>query len=330
MVSTANHVFQTQSSRRQLVRFAPLIVSVLLLIILPLFLPTYLQSLMTRMLIFAIFAMSLDLIFGYTGLLSLGHAAFFGVAAYTVGLMMVRYDVDLFWIGAPAAILSSAFVAGVFGIIALRVSGVYFLLVTFALGQLIFSAVLSIGWLSTAGTEGVTGIRRPDLGFIDFTWDNLRFYYFVGIIFSICCLILFQIVRSPFGAALQGIRENEPRMRALGYNTWLYQYIVFVIAGAFAGVAGIFFAYHNGIIVPANVGIAMSGTIIFMVIIGGTGKLYGAAAGAMGITLLQFYASTYTPARWPLILGGVFVISVMFAREGFSVYLFKLWKKVTH
>ena len=328
-MTTVSRILLGQSSPQQLVRFAPLIVTGILLVILPLILPGYMQSLMTRMLIFAIFAMSLDLIFGYTGLISLGHAAYFGVSAYTVGLLMVRYDVELFWLGAPAAILASAFVAGVFGIIALRVTGLYFILVTFALGQLLFSVTFSVGWLTTAGTEGVTGIGRPDLGFLDVAWNNQSYFYLVAVVFAICGFILYRIVNSPFGAALQGIRENEPRMRALGYNTWLYQYLAFVIAGAFAGVAGVFFAYHNGIIAPANVGFLMSGLVMFMVIIGGVATLYGAVFGAVGITLLQFYAADYTPERWPLILGGVFIVSVMFARQGFGVYLYKLWKRVT-
>ena len=309
--------------------FAPLIVAAILIIVLPIFLPSYLQSLMTRMLIFAIFAMSLDLIFGYAGLISLGHAAFFGVSAYTVGILMVRYDVELFWLGAPAAVLAAAIVAAVFGIIALRVTGLYFILVTFALGQLVFSITFSVGWFTTAGTEGVTGISRPDLGFVDITWNNQRYFYLVAIVFAICGFLLYRIVKSPFGVALQGIRENEPRMRALGYNTWLYRYIAYVIAGTFAGVAGVFFAYHNGLIAPSNVGFLMSGLVMFMVIIGGVATLYGAVLGAVGITLLQFFAADYTPERWPLILGGVFIISVMFARQGFGVYLYRMWKRIT-
>ena len=326
-MKVAQRFLAGESSPDRLVGLAPLIVATILIIVLPLVLPAYLQSLMTRMLIFAIFAMSLDLIFGYAGLISLGHAAFFGVSAYTVGILMVRYDVDLFWLGAPAAILASALVAAVFGIIALRVTGLYFILVTFALGQLVFSITFSVGWFTTAGTEGVTGISRPDLGFLDIAWSNRSYFYFVAVFFAICGFVLYRIVKSPFGIALQGIRENEQRMRALGYNTWLYRYIAYVIAGTFAGVAGVFFAYHNGLIAPSNVGFLMSGLVMFMVIIGGVATLYGAVLGAVGITLLQFFAADYTPERWPLILGGVFIVSVMFARQGFGVYLYRMWKR---
>ena len=157
--------------------------------------------------------------------------------------------------------------------------------------------------------------------------NNQSYLYFVAVFFAVCGFVLYRIVKSPFGIALQGIRENEPRMRALGYNTWLYRYIAYIIAGTFAGVAGVFFAYHNGLIAPSNVGFLMSGLVMFMVIIGGVATLYGAVMGAVGITLLQFFAADYTPERWPLILGGVFIVSVMFARQGFGVYLYRMWKR---
>ena len=194
-------------------------------------------------------------------------------------LLMARYGLRSLWITAPAGVFAAALGAAVFGLIALRTSGASFMLITFALTQLLYSVALKWDWLTTGGTEGITGIARPDLGIAGFRWNPLLFYYFVLLAFVLCYLVLRSVTRSPFGHALQGIRENESRMQCLGYNTWLYKYIAFVLAGAFAGFAGVLFAYSNGIVVPANMGIVMSGNALFMIILGGTGTLYGPVVG---------------------------------------------------
>ncbi len=311
----------------QLIRFAPYIVIGVILIILPLFLSPYLQSMMSKVLIFAIFAMSLDLIWGYTGLFSLGHAAFFGVGGYTTGILITRYGVDSFWLTAPLSILMAALVAAIFAVIALRVSGLHFLMVTFALGQLLFSVAWQ--WFHmTGGAFGLKGIPLPNLGIPGFTWDDTSWYYFVFLVFIICYFLLYRIVNSPFGHALQGIREGEPRMRALGYNTWLYKYVAFIIAGLFAGVGGVLFAHWNMLISPRHLGIVTSALGLFYVIIGGAGTLFGPVIGAAVVILLEFYSSLYTPERWPLILGALFVIIVMFLRGGIYPHLVSLWNKV--
>jgi branched-chain amino acid transport system permease protein len=313
----------------QLARFIPYFGSGILLVALPPCLPPYYQILMTRALIFSIFAISLDVIYGYTGLFSLGHAAFFGAGGYTVGILMVRYGIDSFWIGAPLAILMASFVAAIFGVIALRVSGIYFLLVTFALGELLVSLATKWKFLSTTGsTEGVMNILQPSLNLPWFRWNITNFYYFVFLIFVLCFFFLHRLINSPFGRALQGIRESESRMRALGYNTWLYKYIAFIAAGLFAGVSGVLIAYHDGFMVPASFGVGTSTLAMFMVIIGGVGSLYGPALGSCILIFVNFLASTYTPERWPLILGVFFVVVIMYARGGVAVYMSKLWQKV--
>lgn len=318
-----------QQGPHQLVHFVPYFASGIILVFLPFLLPPYYQTLMTRVLIFSIFAISLDVIYGYTGLFSLGHAAFFGVGGYTVGILMVRYGIDSFWIGAPLAILMASFVAAIFGIIALRVSGIYFLLVTFALGELLVSLATKWKFLSTSGgTEGVMNILRPTLNLPWFSWNITNFYYFVSLIFVFCFFILYRLINSPFGCALQGIRESEPRMRALGYNTWLYKYIAFIVAGLFAGVAGVLIAYHDGFMVPSSFGVGTSTLVMFMVIIGGVGTLYGPAIGSGILIFVNFLASTYTPERWPLVLGVFFVLVIMYARGGVAVYTSRLWQKV--
>ena len=316
-------------SLEQLIRFAPYIAAGLVFILLPLFIPTYLNSLITKILIFAIFAMSLDIIMGYTGLPSLGHAAFFGVAGYTVSILLVLHGVKDFWLIALLGILMAVIAAAILGLIALRVSGIYFLLVTFALGMLLFSMALKWFWL-TRGTEGIPIVSYPDLGLPWLTWNYTTFYYFVFAFFIICFFLMYRLVKSPFGHALQGIRENEPRMRAMGYNTWLYKYIAFIIAGLFAGVAGVLFPYYARVMMPYSVGVNTSTLVMLICIIGGLGTLWGPVVGAVVVILIEYFSSIYIPARWPLVLGGVFVITVMFLRGGIAPHLLKLWKKVPY
>jgi len=301
----------------------------LVLIVLPSFVPTYLQGIVTKIFIFAIFAMSLNLLVGYTGLFSLGHAGFFGVAAYTSSVLMVRYGVESFWLVAPAGILMAVLVASAFGLVAVRASGRYFIFVTLAFGQLLYSVALK--WQTmTGGTTGLVNTSYPDMGLPWFTMNATSFYYLVFAVFVISLFLLYRLVESPFGVALQGIRESETRMRSLGYNTWLYKYIAFVVAGLFAGVAGILFGYHSTLLVPTHLDISTSTLVALMVIIGSDRVVWGPAVGAFVIVFVEYYSSVYFSERWPLILGGFFVIAVMFLRGGISIYLLKLWKKVEY
>jgi len=278
---------------------------------------------MTRALIFAIFALSLDVLWGYTGLFSLGQAAFFGVGGYTAGILIVRYGVSDFWIGAASGIVAAAIVGATFGLIALRTKGAQFLLVTFALGQLLQSLAISWGFLSnSAGTEGVIGIIRPSLHLpVNVVLTDSNFYYLVYLVFISCFVLLSIFVRTPVGYALRGVRDSESRMRALGYDTWNYKFIAFIISAAFAGTAGVLVAYNDGIIVPDTFGVGTSTLVLLMVLIGGAGTLYGPVIGALSITLGENYASTYLPERWPLILGSAFVVAVMVVRGGLAVRL---------
>lgn len=328
-MGVANPKFAGQPWQGQLIRFAPYIVIGVILIILPLFMSPYLQStIMTRILIFAIFALSLDLIWGYTGLFSLGHAAFFGVGGYTTGILITHYGVESFWLTAPLSILMATLFAAVFGLIALRVSGLHFLMVTFALAQLLFCVAWQ--WFHmTGGAFGLKGIPFPNLGIPWFTFNDTSFYYFVLLFFIICYVLLHRIVNSPFGHVLQGVREDEPRMRALGYNTWLYKYVAFIIAGLFAGVSGVLFAHWSSLISPRHLGVVTSSLGLFYVIIGGAGTLFGPVIGATVVISIEYFASVFTPERWPLILGALFVITVMFLRGGIYPHLINLWKKVT-
>ena len=282
---------------------------------------------LTKVLIFGIFAMSLDLILGYTGLPSLGHALHLGVAGYVTGILMVNYGIDNFWILAPVSILFSGIAALIFGFLALRVSGMYFLLITLAFGELL--KIVSVHWRSmTGGTNGLMGITYPNMGITDFSWPGPSFYFLVFLCFIMSFILLKRITDSTFGRVLVGIRENEQRMQSLGFNTWAHKYLAYIIAGLFAGIAGVLFAFFYGIMVPANLGLNTSATVMLMVVIGSPGTLIGPVIGAMVIVFLEHFASIYTPERWPLILGAVFVISVMFIRGGLGIHLRAFWEKV--
>ena len=312
--------------RRLLIQPAPYLLGCVIFAVLPSFLPVYVQSVLTKVLIFAVFAMSLDIVMGYTGLLSLGHAAFFGVGGYTAAILMKKFDILSFWIVAPCSILMAAIFAALLGLIALRVSGIYFLLVTFALSMLLVS--LASKWYWIQGSDGMAGILRPDIGLPWLRWNTTKFYYFTFLLFVLCYLLMRYIVNSPFGYALRGIRESESRMRALGYNTWLYQYMAFIIGGLFAGLAGVLFAYQSGVIAPWHLGVTISTLAMLMCIIGGLGTLWGPVIGALMIILVEYFTSIWVPERWPLILGAVFVIAVMFLRGGVATYLSRLWNKM--
>lgn len=312
-------------NRNLLFRFAPQIIIGLFVLTLPTFASLPFVSLFTKIFIFGLLVMSLDLVVGYTGLWSFCHAALFGVAAYTTGILITEFNITYLWFTAPISILVAALIAAIVGLIALRTSFVYFLLVTFALGQLVYGVVIRLKDL-TGGGFGLPNIPYPNFGF---DWYSpVGMYYFVLVIFMICAFALYRIIKSPFGISLQGIRENQLRMRALGYNTWLFKYVSFVISGAFAGVAGILFAYYNGLVTPENLDVTASGLLWLMLIIGGTGTLWGGLLGSFVILFLQYEISLFTPERWPLILGAVFIASVMYLHGGIFPYLSNLWDRV--
>lgn len=324
-METASPPFEP-AGRRQLPIIALLVISGLILVLLPLLVSTYIQNLMSKILIFTLFAMSLDLLMGYADLPSLGHAAYFGTAGYVTAILTLNYQVASFWLIASVALLAAVVVACLFGLIALRVSGIYFLLITFALCQLLFW----VAWLwrsVTGGDDGLGGIMVLNLGFpVD--WNPLLFYYFVFIIFAICYFIMKRLVSSPFGRVLRGIAGNESRMRALGYNTWAFKYTIFIISALFAGVAGILYVYFNEYVGPHALGIHLSGLGMFIVILGGAATLIGAFLGTLIILTIEHLSSIYFPERWPLALGATFVITAMYIRGGIAPHLFRLWDKV--
>jgi len=316
----------TQRWQGRLGQFAPYIIAAIIFILAPPFMSPFFQSIMTKVLIFAIFAMSLDIIYGYTALFSLGHAVFFGTGAYVVGLLSLHAGIDSLWITLPAGIIVTTLLAALLGLIAIRFRDVYFLLITFALGQLMHSFAYLTNWMKSSGLEGIVDIPRPDLG-IDFTWNMLNFYFLVFIFFVVCFFLMYRLVKSPFGQALKGIRESEERMRVLGYNTWLYKYLAYIVAGLFAGVAGVLFAWARNFVGAELLSADYSFLVMIMVIIGGAGTLWGSIIGAGLMVLLENVISLFLPERWPLILGAIFVLTALFFRGGIASLLIKFWKK---
>jgi len=307
-----------------MVYVGPALVVLLFLATAPLLIDTAVVGLITKILCYGLLAMSADIAFGYTGLWTFGHAALFGVAAYSTAMFLRYTDLHSFWIITPIALALTAVVAAIFAAIAARSSGLYFLLITFAMGQVIYS--ITMQWRTvTRGNEGLWGVSFPDIGF---RFNGTSYYYFTLVVVAICALILYWFTKSPFGYSLEGIRENEVRARTMGYNTGLRKVIAFVISGIFAGVAGILFVYYNGGLSPESIGMAASGMAIIMVIIGGTATLWGGVIGSAVVLAMQYYISLYTPARWPIFLGAIFIAAVFFAGGGIFPLLANLWKKV--
>jgi len=269
----------------------------------------------TRALAFSILVMSVDLLLGFTGLPSLGQAAYLGVGAYTTAILAARYQVGLaydFWLVVVLGILVGAALAAVFGLLALRATGVYFLMITLALGQCVWG--LAYRWNSvTGGDNGINIPVRPNVG-VDLA-SEMSFFYLVFGFFAASLLLMYILVRSPFGRSLEGIRECEPRMRILGYNVWLHKYVAFVIAGGFGGLAGVLWAHTAGIVSPENVVLTTSVDALLMAVLGGAGTLVGGVIGAFIVFGLREYLSTLVP-WWQYVLGAVYVLTILYLPTG--------------
>jgi branched-chain amino acid transport system permease protein len=276
-------------------------------------LPAYPLTLLTQAAIMAVLAMSLDVLLGYTGLPSLGHAAYFGIAAYAVGILSTEYQAG-FGACLVAGLVAATVAAAIFGLLAIRAVGTYFLMITLALGMVAWG--LAFRWVSlTKGDNGIAGVPRPDLALPWSLAAPLAFFYFTLIAVVIAWCALGVLVRSPFGFSLRGIRESETRMRALGYNVWLHKYLAFVLAGLFAGYAGVLWAWYNGFVSPVDVQLVTSVEALLMVALGGPGTLAGPVVGAAIIVFLKNFVSVYTK-RWLLILGAVYIGVILFTPRG--------------
>lgn len=286
-----------------------------LLVVAPFVAPPYIRSLLIEVLIFAMLAMSLDLLLGHTGLASLGHAAFFGLGAYALAYAARIIGPNLL-LTLPLTVVAVALLALLVGFFALRASGVAFLMITLAFSQLFYG--LAIKWTDvTGGSDGIS-VERPVLGLgpLELSFGPaINFYFLVLLFFVAAWLGLTRLVGSPFGHTLRGIKANEARMRALGYNTQRFKLTIFVVAGVVAGIAGLLFAAFNRSTNPELLHWTLSGQLVVMTLIGGSGSLGGAVLGAALVRLLPSYVSSYTD-RWSTLMGLVFIGFVLFAPQG--------------
>ena len=284
----------------------------LLLSIFPWIAGEFLVNLASQIFIFAVFAASINLLLGYGGLPSLGHAAYLGIAAYTSALLALKLGLA-HWIAAPAALLVTTVMAGFFGLIALRATGLGFLMLTLALSQVLWGTAYR--WVGlTDGDNGLRGLTRPAPFGIDLEGAT-AFYYFALIVTAIAVAFMARFVASPFGAALRGTRDQPRRMSALGHDVWLIRWVTFVYAGFWGAVSGLLFVYYHKYIHPISLSLTNSAEGLLAVIAGGSGTLGGPLVGATIVMLLKNYVSAYVE-RWNMLLGIVFVLIVVFVPEG--------------
>ena len=279
----------------------------------------YYVNLASQIFIFAIFAASINLLLGYGGLATLGHSAYLGLAAYLSALAALKLGLG-HWIAAPAALLGTALTAAAFGVIALRASGLGFLMLTLALSQVLWGTALR--WVSmTDGDNGLRGLTRP------FGLDGATtFYYFAFAVTAFSLWMMARFVASPFGAALQGTRDQPRRMSALGHDVWMIRWVAFILSGFWAAIAGLLFVYYQKFVSPYAVSLQQSAEVLLMTILGGAGTLTGPMLGAIIVTLVKNVASTYVE-RWNALLGLIFVLAVLFMPTGLVPGVRKLFTK---
>ncbi|MDQ4037987.1 MAG: branched-chain amino acid ABC transporter permease [Actinomycetota bacterium] len=304
------------SSGRRL-PLARLIVLTVLIVLaaVPLFVAPFQTSMLARMLIFALLAVSLDLLVGVTGLPSLGHAAYFGVGAYTAGLV-AKYWTAAGPVPLLAAVVVAAFAAAVTGWLAVRSHGVFFLMLTLAIGELIQQ--LAESWSDvTGGDNGLYGI--PGVEVFGKPLGQIGYVYWYVLVFAVLgFIVIWAVSRSPFGAALRGIRDNEPRMRSLGYSPFRYKLAGFVIAGAVAGLAGGLLAVQQQLVTPADLGFTTSALALLAVAVGGAGTLWGPAIAAALVVLIRDVYGPDLDGHGTLVLGIVFIVAVYSLRNGIA------------
>ncbi len=299
------------------VQLALLVAALIAGVLMPYLVGSFILRLVTLALVSALFAMSVDLMAGYAGLVTLGHAGVLGSAMYGVGYVASKTD------GGIGLQLLVGFAGGmtaavIFGLMAMRSSGVYFILITIAQGMIIWG-LASLLVKITGAENGLPGIRRPVI-----IETGFRYYYVTLVVVLIATFALFVVVRSPFGIALKGLRESETRIRMLGHNSTFLKFYMFVISGFFATIAGILLVYLNEFVNPTDVILAASALPVLMAILGGIGTLVGPFIGAFVIVFLRNYVSLRVD-RWQTIMGLTFILVVLFAREGLIGAVKKVW-----
>jgi branched-chain amino acid transport system permease protein len=268
----------------------------------------------SRIMIYAIAASSLNLILGYGGMVSFGHAAFLGAGAYAVGILMAE-GVASAWIALPVAVVLAALFALVIGAISLRTRGVYFIMITLAFAQMMYYIFISLK--AYGGDDGLNLPTRSAVGFGIDLKDDATFYYLALASLAATLYGLHRLVHARFGRVIEAIRENETRMEAVGFPTYRYKLACFVIAGAVCGLAGALLANQGNFVSPRLLDWAQSGSLMIMVILGGIGHLYGGAIGAAVLLALEEVLSAYT-IYWQLPVGAILLAIVLFAPQGLA------------
>ncbi len=296
-----------------------------LLTLFPLVESTFYMQLLTKILIMSIFAMSLDLLVGYTGLVSFGHAAYFGLAGYALALMTPKYEAVSLWWSLPAAIGVCALFALITGMLVLRTRGIYFIMVTLAFAQMLFFVFhdTKLG----GGSDGAYIYVKPAMKLGDFDLANLekpeQFYWLALFLMAATYLLLRRVLGSAFGRALLGIKVNEHRMRALGFPVFRYQLASFTLSGSLAGIAGYLAAVQYGFVNPEILSWHQSGAVLMMVILGGMGTLYGPVIGAFAFVLLQEVLSNQAwfgiaAKHWQLAMGIFIMLVALYLPQGLA------------
>jgi branched-chain amino acid transport system permease protein len=298
------------------------VLALLALVTAPLWLTnTYYVNILSQILIYAIFALALNVVVGYAGLVSLGHAGLFGMAAYAVAWLVAAG-----WGQLPAATVALVIViatSALFAVLSLRATGIGFLMITLALGQILWG--LAYRWIGlTGGDNGINLAERPMPFGLSLTFA-MPFYFFVLAVFVVAVLAMAVFAASPFGASLRGTRDQPRRMTALGYNVWLIRFLAFLFSGFWSGVAGVLFCYYNQFVSPGVLSLGSSAEALLMVISGGTGTLFGPIAGAVLLVAMKNVASAYIE-RWNFVLGAIFVVIVIFMPEGLVPGCMRLWR----
>lgn len=279
----------------------------------PFVLSLYYVNILTEIFILAVFAVSLNILVGQTGLVSLGHAAFFGAGAYATGIVASNVSANVF-LTILVGMLVAALLALLIGFLSIKAHGFYFLMLTLACSQIFYSIVYQ--WKDvTGGSNGLSGISTPVL-FGNFALSNpVLIYYFILVVFAVLLFFVNKLLQSPLGYVFIGIKENEQRMKSNGYNTVFYKNLSFLIAGTLGGLAGSLYVIFNGFISPSDVYWTMSGSVLIMVLIGGAGTLWGPVVGAAFIVLMETIISSYTE-NWMMIIGIVFILFTIFVPKG--------------
>jgi branched-chain amino acid transport system permease protein len=302
----------------------PCVAFAIFLAVFPLFGGDFYVNLASQIFIAGLFAASLNLLVGYGGLVSLGHAAWIGLAAYTSAWLYLRLGLSHL-ATAPLALVATTLMAALFGWIALHASGLGFLMITLALAQVLWGTAYR--WASvTNGDNGLSGLTRPAP--FGLSLDKpAAFYYFTLAIAVVALWLMAKFVASPFGAALRGTRDEPRRMAALGHNVWLVRWIAFVYSGFWGAVAGLLYVYYHKYIHPTTLSLQSSAEALLGVIAGGAGTLAGPVVGAAIVLILKNYVSAYLE-RWNMLLGIVFVLIVIFMPDGVVPGVRRAWARL--